>query len=97
MNTLLAGIFGGWEIVLILAVVLILFGAKKLPELAKGLGQGIKEFKKATTEVSHEINSAMDDQRYSSPSRQIDPPHRQDDSVASQRKPAGSSDPANKV
>jgi len=52
---------GGWEIVLILAVVLILFGAKKLPELAKGLGTGIKEFKKATREVSDEINNAMDD------------------------------------
>lgn len=52
---------GGWEIVLILAVVLILFGAKKLPELAKGLGSGIKEFKKATREVSDEISSAMDD------------------------------------
>jgi sec-independent protein translocase protein TatA len=39
---------GGGEIILILAIVLILFGAKKLPELAKGLGQGIKEFKKAT-------------------------------------------------
>jgi sec-independent protein translocase protein TatA len=74
MNALLcAGFFGGWEIVLILAVVLILFGAKKLPELAKGLGQGIKEFKKATNEVSNEINSAMDDNRYSQP-RQIDNP-----------------------
>lgn len=52
---------GGWEIVLILAVVLILFGAKKLPELAKGLGTGIKEFKKATREVSDEIQNAMDD------------------------------------
>ena len=39
---------GGWEMILILAVVLLLFGARKLPELAKGLGQGIKEFKKAT-------------------------------------------------
>jgi sec-independent protein translocase protein TatA len=48
MSSLFAAFFGGWEIVLILAVVLILFGAKKLPELAKGLGQGIKEFKKAT-------------------------------------------------
>ena len=56
-----AAMLGGWEIVLILAVVLILFGAKKLPELAKGLGQGIKEFKKATTEVQNEIQSAMDD------------------------------------
>jgi sec-independent protein translocase protein TatA len=55
MNTMIAGIFGGWEIVLILAVVLILFGAKKLPELAKGLGTGIKEFKKATREVTDEI------------------------------------------
>ena len=52
MNVMLAAFFGGWEIVLILAVVLILFGAKKLPELAKGLGSGIKEFKKATREVS---------------------------------------------
>ena len=52
---------GGWEIILILAVVLILFGAKKLPELAKGLGSGIKEFKKATREVTDEIQSSMDD------------------------------------
>ena len=58
MNVMLAGIFGGWEIVLILAVVLILFGAKKLPELAKGLGTGIKEFKKATKEVTDEIQNA---------------------------------------
>ena len=61
MNIMFAGFFGGWEIVLILAVVLILFGAKKLPELAKGLGSGIKEFKKATREVSDEISTAMDD------------------------------------
>jgi sec-independent protein translocase protein TatA len=58
MNAMLAGIFGGWEIVLILAVVLLLFGAKKLPELAKGLGTGIKEFKKATREVTDEIQNA---------------------------------------
>jgi sec-independent protein translocase protein TatA len=61
MNIMLAGFIGGWEIVLILAVVLILFGAKKLPELAKGLGQGIKEFKKATHDVTEEISSAMDE------------------------------------
>lgn len=60
MNTMLAGIFGGWEIVLILAVVLLLFGSKKLPELAKGLGQGIKEFKKATREVTDEIHNSAD-------------------------------------
>ena len=52
---------GGGEIILILALVLILFGAKKLPELAKGLGTGIKEFKKATREVTDEVSNAMDD------------------------------------
>ena len=52
---------GGGEIILILALVLILFGAKKLPELAKGLGTGIKEFKKATREVTEEVSSAMDE------------------------------------
>jgi sec-independent protein translocase protein TatA len=53
--------FGGGEVILILALVLILFGAKKLPELAKGLGQGIKEFKKATKEVTDEVQHAMDE------------------------------------
>jgi sec-independent protein translocase protein TatA len=95
MNTLIAGFFGGWEIVLILAVVLILFGAKKLPELAKGLGQGIKEFKKATNEVSNEINTAMDDSRYSQP-RQIDnPPAKTAESGPST--PATPAAPANKA
>jgi sec-independent protein translocase protein TatA len=61
MNVMFAGWFGGWEIILILAVVLILFGAKKLPELAKGLGTGIKEFKKATREVTDEVQKAADD------------------------------------
>ena len=57
------GIFnlGGGEIILILALILIMFGAKKLPELAKGLGQGIKEFKKATKEVTDEVSHAMDE------------------------------------
>jgi sec-independent protein translocase protein TatA len=61
MNVMFAAMLGGWEIVLILAVVLILFGAKKLPELAKGLGTGIKEFKKATREVTDEISNVMDE------------------------------------
>ena len=43
------------EILLVLAVILIFFGAKKLPELAKGMGQGIKEFKKATRDVNNEL------------------------------------------
>ncbi len=73
MNIMFAGIFGGWEIVLILAVVLILFGAKKLPELAKGLGQGIKEFKKATREVTEEISTAMDQPPPAPPPKALPP------------------------
>src|SRR5215207_10420715 len=61
MNTMLAVFgLGGWEVILILAVILVLFGAKKLPELARGLGQGIKEFKKATNEVTSELQRAAD-------------------------------------
>ena len=66
---MLAGFFGGWEIILILAVVLILFGAKKLPELAKGLGTGIKEFKKATREVTDEIQNAGTESAPSTPAK----------------------------
>jgi sec-independent protein translocase protein TatA len=62
MNTMFAVFgLGGWEVVLILAVVLILFGAKRLPELARGLGSGIKEFKKATREVTEEIQNVAED------------------------------------
>lgn len=41
------GIPGGWELVLVVGIVILLFGGKKIPELAKGLGKGIKDFKKA--------------------------------------------------
>lgn len=44
------GFPGGQELILILVIVFLLFGAKKIPELARGLGSGIKEFKKATQE-----------------------------------------------
>jgi sec-independent protein translocase protein TatA len=50
---------GGGEIIVILLVFLVLFGARKIPELAKGLGQGIKEFKKATREVTDEIQNSI--------------------------------------
>jgi sec-independent protein translocase protein TatA len=48
------------EIILILAFALIFFGAKKLPEMARGLGQGIKEFKKASREVTDELHNAIE-------------------------------------
>ncbi len=46
----------GQEIFIILIVVLLLFGAKKIPEVARGLGKGIKEFRKATDDIKKEIN-----------------------------------------
>lgn len=44
------GFIGPWQVVLIVAIVLLLFGGKKIPELMKGLGKGMKEFKNATKE-----------------------------------------------
>tara|TARA_B100000029_G_scaffold509984_1_gene600440 strand:- start:2612 stop:2797 length:186 start_codon:yes stop_codon:yes gene_type:complete len=52
---------GPGEIAIIILVVIILFGGKKLPELARGLGQGIKEFKKATREIKDEVQNATSD------------------------------------
>jgi len=49
------------EIIGILLVVLILFGAKKLPELAKGLGQGIREFKKAQQEITEDLTRSIEE------------------------------------
>ena len=51
---------GGWEMVVIALVILLLFGAKKLPELARGLGQGIKEFKGAVNGAKDELKDAQD-------------------------------------
>ena len=60
--------FLGWpEIIGILIIVLVLFGAKKVPELMKGLGSGIKEFKKASREVQDEVQRAIDDEPPPSP------------------------------
>lgn len=50
------GNLGAPEILLIVLAILILFGAKKIPELAKGIGKGMKEFKKAVREVEEDIN-----------------------------------------
>jgi sec-independent protein translocase protein TatA len=60
MNPTLAvlGLSGG-ELILIAVVALVLFGANKIPTFMKGLGQGIKEFKKASTDVQNEMERAM--------------------------------------
>lgn len=75
MNHEMFAMLNGWEILLLLLFVLILFGAKKLPELARGLGQGIREFKKSTREVQDELESALDlDSRPPPPARKISKP-----------------------
>jgi|TARA_B100000925_G_scaffold48760_1_gene31769 sec-independent protein translocase protein TatA len=54
MNLYLLYAIGPWQIIIILFVVLLLFGGKKIPELMSGFGKGIKEFKKATKEEEKE-------------------------------------------
>lgn len=57
----LIGDIGGPELMLIFVLVLLLFGGKKLPEFARGLGKSIREFKKATSGVEDEIRKAMEE------------------------------------
>lgn len=61
MNVSLAvlGLSGG-ELVVVLGAILILFGAKRIPEFARGLGKAMNEFKKASNEVTQELHNAME-------------------------------------
>jgi len=59
MNNLL--FISGAEIFIILVVVLVLFGAKKIPEIAKGLGKGMSEFRKATDDIKKELSDSSSD------------------------------------
>lgn len=54
VSPIFLGMVGPWEIIAIIAIVLLIFGGRKIPELMKGLGQGMKEFKKASREDSEE-------------------------------------------
>jgi sec-independent protein translocase protein TatA len=75
MNTCFAmlGLSGG-ELVMVLVAILILFGAKRIPEFAKGLGQGIKEFKKASSDVTNEFHHAMNQEPTPPPPAPVSPP-----------------------
>ncbi len=55
------GSIGGFEWVLIILAILLLFGAKRIPELARGIGQGIQEFRKASDDIKKEIDKGKDD------------------------------------
>jgi sec-independent protein translocase protein TatA len=73
---------GGPDLLVILVIILVLFGAKKLPELARGLGQAIKEFQKAKDEFTDELHKAGDTTKTNQPQ-----------STVAQNPPAAQSDP----
>lgn len=54
------GVVGPWQIVIIALVVLLLFGGKKIPELMKGLGKGVRSFKEGLNEIEDQVNQADD-------------------------------------
>lgn len=58
-TTLLFFGLGGWEVVLIFFAILLLFGGKKIPELMKGLGKGIREFNNARATIESELKEGM--------------------------------------
>ena len=66
------GSIGMPELVIIFLVVLLLFGSKRLPELAKGLGKGMREFKKATRELRDELDVSEIEQDFKKDMNQID-------------------------
>lgn len=61
MDFLFIGGIGGSELLLIVFVLLLLFGGKKLPELMKGLGHGIRDFKDAVSSETEQIKEVMED------------------------------------
>lgn len=64
--------FSGWEIAIVVLVILLLFGAKRIPELARGLGQGITEFRKASDDIKKEIDRGSQDIKDSTSHRKDD-------------------------
>ena len=61
IRPLLFGSLGFWEILIIALVVLLLFGGKKIPELMRGLGKGVKSFKQGMKEVEDDVNEIKKD------------------------------------
>lgn len=67
------GNLGVWEILMILVVVMLLFGAKRLPEIGSSIGKGIREFKRSLTDTQDAVMKP-EDPRAVSPGRQLDSP-----------------------
>jgi sec-independent protein translocase protein TatA len=66
------GSLGVPELIIIFFVVLLVFGAKRIPEIARGLGQGIRQFKDATSDIKRELD--VEDTRSAAPQRRVEPP-----------------------
>lgn len=67
------GNLGFWEIMIVLLVVLVLFGARRLPEMGASLGKGIREFKRSISGIADEVNTLPEDRSAAGgPGRQID-------------------------
>jgi sec-independent protein translocase protein TatA len=62
ISSILIGIIGGQEIILILVIILVLFGGKKIPELMRGLGKGVNEYKKAKNEILEDVGEPTKEQ-----------------------------------
>ncbi len=73
MQLAFIGPIGGPEMIMIFVVILLLFGAKKLPELARGVGKSMGEFKKAREEFEHEITRTADEVRRDERTKEASP------------------------
>jgi len=63
MNTILLGFVGPWQIALIVAIVLLLFGGKKIPQLMRGIGSGVKEFKDGMKEGENQADESKESEK----------------------------------
>jgi sec-independent protein translocase protein TatA len=87
---------GPLELILIFAVVLLIFGAKRIPEIARGIGKGIREFKDATSEISRELEAEAQDRQINQPQQpqQGAPQARQSQQPESQQQEPAPNEPS---
>ncbi len=76
---------GGWEMILIGVVALLVFGPKRLPELARSLGKGLAEFRKASSDLRRSIDFDLDPTRTSAPAPETQPPAQAGDPASTPR------------
>jgi len=69
---------GPWELALVFVAILLLFGAKRLPEIASGLGKGIREFKRSLKDTTDELKGSVNEIPNKKPPERVDPPRSSD-------------------